>query len=97
MKALILLAALALLPGCMSYKHTGPNGETTSVSAFLIKGEASKIHTASRQTDGFGTNYFREVSLGSLKGETEIEKLSGLAEAIARGVATGANPVKPVK
>lgn len=95
MKNLTLLTALAVgLCGCMTYSHTSQTGERTSVTAFLVRGDASNVKTETRTTDSFGTNYSRSVSLGSLKGETELDKLAGMAEAIARGVATGANPAK---
>ncbi len=89
--AAALAAGACLLGGCVRYSHTTLTGERTSFTGFLIRGEASKISTDTTST---GTNYTRKVSLGSLKGETEMDKMNGLAESIARGVASGANPAK---
>ena len=77
--------------GCVHYHHVATNGDQTSFSSFLVKGDASKVVS---DTKAEGTNYARKVSIGALAGESDVDKLSVLAEAIARGVATGANPVK---
>lgn len=94
MKRLPIFLALALCGGCVSYRHTSPGGDQTSFRAFLIKGDASKVATHTAIRDSFGTNYDRTVSIGALKGESDVDKLATLAEAVARGLATGANPVK---
>lgn len=91
-KPLLAALALACLPGCVHYSHTAANGDRTHFLAFMVKGDASKVSSAVTYT---GTNYTRAVGLGAVKGESEVDKLSIMAEAVARGVASGANPVKP--
>lgn len=93
-----LCAALALAAnGCVRYQHRSALGDVTTFQAFAVKGDASKVFSKTSTIDAYGTNYHREVGIGSIKGETELEKMSGIFEAVARGLATGANPVKPVK
>ncbi len=94
MTALAVAVGTASLAGCVRYRHTAANGDETRFSAFLVKGEASKIAAHTTQRDAGGTNYARTVTVGNVKGETDSEAVAGLAEAIARGVATGANPAK---
>lgn len=94
-RTLAILAALAAaglflaagLSGCASYHHTAPDGEETSFRSFLMRGNASAI--ASKTTKA-GTNYTRTVGVGSLAGETEVEKLGPIAREIAAGATAGA-------
>ncbi len=89
--AAALAAAACLLSGCVRYSHTAVTGDKTTFTAFCVKAEASKVTS---DTTTQGTNYTRKVSLGSVKGESDVDKLSAMAEAMARGVATGVNPAK---
>ena len=83
------LATLAVLCGCASYQHervlADGGRETTSFRSALMFGKAASVRTATKDT-----NYSRTVSVGSLEGGTEVEKLAGMAEAIARGAVSGA-------
>lgn len=83
------LVALAALSGCASYKHervlADGGSETTQFRSALMFGKAASVRTATKDT-----NYSRTVSVGSLEGGTEVEKLAGMAEAIARGAVSGA-------
>lgn len=85
--------SLLMLTGCASYTHTREladgKREKTSFRAFLIWGNAAKI--TSKTLDS-STNYSRTMSVGSLQGGTEAEKINGIAEAIASGVAKGLKP-----
>ena len=83
------LVALAALCGCASYKHervlADGGSETTQFRSALMFGKAASVRSSTKDT-----NYNRTVSVGSLEGGTEVEKLAGMAEAIARGAVSGA-------
>jgi hypothetical protein len=85
------LVSVAALCGCASYKHervlADGGRETTSFRSTLMFGKAASVRTSTKDT-----NYNRTVSVGSIEGGTETEKLGGLAEAIARGVVSGLKP-----
>ena len=83
------LVGVAALCGCASYKHervlADGGSETTQFRSALMFGKAASVRSSTKDT-----NYNRTVSVGSIEGGTEVEKLAGMAEAIARGVVSGA-------
>jgi hypothetical protein len=89
---LVALAAVGLfiiagLSGCASYRHTSPDGEETCFRSCLMSAQATAI--ASKTTKA-GTNYTRAVEVGSLAGQSEVEKLAPIAERIAAAATAGA-------
>jgi len=97
---LIPLALCALLTGCLSrkmvrYSSDGEPASTEKFTAFLVRGEVSKIDEKVKET-GKG-DYERTVKIGSLKGETETDKVKDLVgaavEAAVRGAAKSVVPV----
>jgi hypothetical protein len=84
MKTQLGLAALLALSSCTMYRHeyvtTEGNKDSTSFSSFLMMGNASKIHSATKWT-----NYSRTVSVGSVEGKGDSE----LIQAITAGVVAG--------
>jgi hypothetical protein len=79
--------------GCASAVHTRTtaNGvvEKTSIHTFLSTTAIKGFSESTR--DGSGTNgYLRTVRVSDAGTQTEIEKLQGLGEAIARGATEGA-------
>tara|TARA_R110000868_G_scaffold22988_1_gene93617 strand:- start:934 stop:1179 length:246 start_codon:yes stop_codon:yes gene_type:complete len=77
------------------YTADGKPYSTEKFTAFLVRGEASKIDEKVKET-GRG-DYERTVKIGSLKGETETDKVSALVssavEAAVRGAAKSVVPV----
>lgn len=81
-----LAGVLVILPGCAKYSYTSSRGEKTSFTSFLMMGKANSIRSTTAETNG----YKRTVSVGSIDGQTETEKLGALMEAVAAGAARGA-------
>ena len=92
MKKLLILVAI-IGQGCstMTTEQTGPDGEKTRtriVNFWDSKSELAKFRTT--QTDKS-----QGVSVGAYNAEATSTNITALAEAIARGIASGLTPVKP--
>jgi hypothetical protein len=97
---LLLLPCLLLTPGCLSRTmkrydpETGQLWSTEKFSVVLMRGEASKLREQVKETAT--GDYERDVSIGTLKGETETDKLKDLAgEVVDRAVSAGVKAAKP--
>ena len=97
---LIPWALCALLTGCLSrkmvrYTADGKPYSTESFRAVLVRAEASKIDERIKETAK--GDYERNVKIGGLKGETEVDKVKDLVgaavEAAVRGAAKSVVPV----
>jgi hypothetical protein len=94
-KLLIPLALLALISqGCLSrkmvrYTADGKPYSTEKFTAFLVRGEVSKIDEKVKET-GKG-DYERIVKIGGLKGETETDKVKDLVGAAVEAAVRGAS------
>lgn len=92
-----LSSLLFLSSGCLSRTmtrydpETGKKWSTESFRVVLMRGEASKLREQVKETAA--GDYDRDVSIGSLKGETETDKLKELLGEVAERAAKGA--VKP--
>jgi hypothetical protein len=101
MKHLLLPLVIAALftQGCLSrkmvrYTAEGKPYSTEKFTAFLVRGEVSKIDERVKET-GKG-DYERTVKIGSVKGETETDKLKDLVgAAIEAGIKGAAKSVVP--
>ena len=71
---------------CVSYSHQHVNQDgskdVTSFGSVLMLGSASKIRSATKETNG----YSRTVSVGSLEGKGDAEMISAIAAGIVEGL-----------
>ena len=94
MKTLAIVLLLASC-GCVQrtmtrYSGDGKPWSKERLTLFMVRGEAAKINEKIKETKG--GDYDRTVNIGSIKGETETDKVASLAEAIATGLAKGMKP-----
>lgn len=88
-----LLPLLTFTPGCVSrsmvrYDGEGKPWSKEKLTLFLVRGEAAKLREQIKETKA--GDYSRDVSIGSLKGETETDKLKELLGEVAERAAKGA-------
>lgn len=84
---------LFLTPGCMTreitrYTAEGKPWSTERLSTQFMRGEAANVRE--KVTEKGGGDYTRDVSIGSLRGEGEIDKLKELLGEVAERAASGA-------
>lgn len=84
MKKTLLLLLLSLNVGCVQrtmtrYSGDGKPWSTERLTLFMVRGEAAKVNEKIKETKG--GDYDRVVNIGSIKGETETDKLKDLVAA----------------
>lgn len=81
-----LMLGVFVLQGCVSYKHAHVNvdgsKDTTTFQSFLMLGSASKIRSATKDTNG----YSRTVSVGELAGKGDEAMIQAIAAGIVEGL-----------
>lgn len=93
-KLLLPLVVLALISqGCLSrkmvrYTAEGKPYSTEKFTAFLVRGEVTKIDERVKET-GKG-DYERNVRIGAVKGESEVDKVKELVGAAVEAAVKGA-------
>lgn len=91
--ALFLVPLLFFNTGCMTreitrYTADGRPWSKERLSTVLMRGEAANVRE--KVTEKGGGDYTRNVSIGSLKGEGELDQLKELLGEVAERAATGA-------
>ncbi len=91
--AILLFTLAMLMSGCLTremtrYTADGKPWSKDKITAFMVRGEVTALKEDVNETaEG---DYHRKVTLGSLKGETETDKLAALVEAAAKGATAAA-------
>lgn len=91
---LILLSLLSLsLAGCITRDNTryGADGKPWSrdkVTFFMVRGEATKVSERVKETDE--GDYERTVTIGAIKGESELDKLGPIIDAAVKAAVQAA-------
>lgn len=100
MKTPILLLSLLLSAGCITrdntrYSADGKPWSRDKITFFLVRGEATKVSEHVNETED-GT-YERTVTIGAIKGETDIDKLGPIIDsAVSAAVKAAMKSIVPV-
>lgn len=92
-KIVVTLFAILLLAGCSSFHshQVTKEGTITDVRATTFWDSKSELAKLKANT----TEKSQSLGIGSLNTEASATNAVALAEAIARGIVSGLNPVKP--
>lgn len=83
-KLTVILLAIPLLSGCISYQHQSPTGETTKLFGFAIRGAATAIKTETKDD-----TYSRKVSVGGVSGGGDTETIQAIVKSAVEGAVEG--------